>query len=227
MGQSDWEKNEQANRDRAQQRLNMGQDPGGAYGDLRDKYAAQQAEQKRNSGGGGNNGCFPAGTKISTPRGEVKIEDIERGGIVYCFDVRSGSFQAKRVLRTKAHKMNQVIEVRFMDGSSLRTTKKHSFLSNGRWEKAEALKFGDKLSALAPDGALFEKEVSSVWVSEDIETVYNLVTKDCHNFVADGIVAHNFTFFRSLRVLFWRSWVALSDIDSQSDADLGKSALSQ
>jgi hypothetical protein len=42
--------NEEANRSAAEQRLNMGKDPGNAYKDLQEKYQTQQQSNKPSGG---------------------------------------------------------------------------------------------------------------------------------------------------------------------------------
>jgi hypothetical protein len=43
--------------------------------------------------------------------------------------------------------------------------------------------------------------------TEPAEPVYNIHTTGEHNFIADGVVAHNFTEFRRLRTLFHRLFI--------------------
>lgn len=69
--------------------------------------------------------CFPATTKITTPKGEKPIKDIQKG-----YEVQAGSGQGKvctqKVTDTKKHKMNgELIRIQTKSGKSLEVTPNH------------------------------------------------------------------------------------------------------
>jgi intein/homing endonuclease len=215
MGEkSDWEKSEQANRDAAQQRLNMGGDPGGYFADLKGKYDQKQAAEKAQKERYTNKdtGCFPAGSLVDTPHGPRRIEELRPDDIVLSFDSSSHRLVEEQVLARKEHPANRILTISFRDCSSLRTTKKHSFLVEGRWKKAADLRQGDRISQLS-QGVIAAKTVDGIKLSDDVETVYNLTTSGPHNFLVFGFVAHNFTYFRHVRVAYWRlrMWLAVAE----------------
>jgi hypothetical protein len=61
----------------------------------------------------------------------------------------------------------------------------------------DRLKAGDRLIGIGADNL----EVERVYSTSETENVYNLITSGEHNFIVDGIVAHNFTFLREARCL--------------------------
>lgn len=78
-----------------------------------------------NKGGGG---CFPAGTRVSTPRGKIPIEKLEPGDVVFAVDARGGMVETavENVRVTRSALL--VIET---DSGVLRTTQEHPLLSGG------------------------------------------------------------------------------------------------
>lgn len=106
--------------------------------------------------------CFPEGTMISTPKGDIPIQLVSSGDIVYnatgCGIVRSRSVK----------KANSLVEVVLDDGTKFTCTSNHPIFTERGWTKAGKLAIGQVLvsnkkmqgvrrSFLSKDG-LFEKE---------------------------------------------------------------------
>jgi hypothetical protein len=116
------------------------------------------------------------------------------------------------VTRVLSHQDEAIFAVSFNDGGeSLRTTAHHSFLTRRGWVKASALRVGDRFVHAISKEAV----VSSVAATGKSEKVYNLYTAIEHNFIVDGVVAHNFTFLRRFRTLVHR---LLFDVSAEQDA---------
>jgi hypothetical protein len=150
-------------------------------------------------GGSGGNACFAAGTKIHTPSGARSIETLTRGDAVFCWSRRGGEKRRGKVLRRIDHAPSYIAEVYFDSGNSLLTTRAHSVLTNRGWTTVSRLRAGDLVVTEA--GA---RSVRSISYDQRTEAVYNLVTLPENTFIADGVVAHNFTYFRTARSLYWR-----------------------
>lgn len=150
-------------------------------------------------------GCFATGTNISTPSGLRCIEHIEAGDLVWSVGP-DGSREARPVLCRKDHPAEQVWELVFEDGSSLKTTPIHSFSKNGKWVKAARLKPGDQIEAVSDTGESILRVVRHSGYISETSTVHNLIVADTFTFVADGALAHSFSYFRSVRCLLWTAY---------------------
>lgn len=124
-----------------------------------------------NKGGG----CFPAGTPIRTPRGEVPIEKLRPGDVVLTGQGGTAVVEATFVMR------DRVLTVE-TDAGTLRTTAEHSVLcADGEFRLAGKLARGDRLP-----GATVMRCVPG-----DEQLVFNLRVGAPHTFVAGGFVVHN------------------------------------
>lgn len=176
-----------------------------------------------NTGGGGGGGdCFPAGTMIKTPAGEMGIEQVEKGDIVYSYDSNEMALVCKRVLaRTNAHDSANIIKISFADESYIYTTKNHPFLTCKKWKKAKDLNTGDKLCAASTGLKTGVKNIVSITPIKQLLPVYNLIVEGNFNFIADGVVVHSFSYLKSARQTYWRFRYYLSSLIKHPDAGLG------
>jgi predicted lipid-binding transport protein (Tim44 family) len=124
-----------------------------------------------NKGGG----CFPAGTPIATPRGQVPIESIRAGDIV--LTGQGGTTVVEATFVTRA-----AILMLTTDHGTLRTTAEHPLLcADGKFRLAGELLQGDRLPGATIRGCIIGPE----------ELVYNLRVGAPHTFIANGFVVHN------------------------------------
>jgi hypothetical protein len=72
-------------------------------------------------------GCLVAGTKIQTPDGLTKIENLKIGDYV------STLYGDKRVTETFVFNDKEVFELCFDDGTTVKCSGDHKFLVNGEW----------------------------------------------------------------------------------------------
>lgn len=193
------------NRELARQRLNMGKDPGPYYSDLSSKYKQQQAQkQAQKSSGSGGGGCFPSGTMISTPSGKQDIASIDPGDYVFSLAVEAGQLTASRVLSVRRHSARDIWRISFEDEHQVRTTSVHSFRSTDGWKKASRIRPGDQVLFYEAQGGARLRNVIESRPTYEVEDVFNLIVEEHFNFVANGALAHSFTYFRRARVLAWR-----------------------
>lgn len=80
--------------------------------------------------------CFPAGTMVSTPRGDIAIEDLYVGQPVHT------ALGVGEVEAISARPTCSLIELEFEDGSTVRCTPNHPFLTERGWKQAKALEVG-------------------------------------------------------------------------------------
>ena len=149
--------------------------------------------------------CFIAGTKISTPEGDVNIEDIKEGDTVYSFNFETKSVVEAKVLVATVKEDRGVITLTIdtpQGESTITCTEDHPFFVQGKgWSSydsdllrelsgmaAEELLIGDKIQHI--DGGFYE--LVSFDLVEKPATVYNLDNVETHNnFYANQALVHN------------------------------------
>lgn len=137
------------------------------------KNASNQfGEEKANPVTINNDACFVAGTLINTQRGEIPIEKVAKGDLVWTrkgFKPTTGSFITSQAAT--------VFEVKFRDGCTLIGTGNHPVWIESGWQRLDAL--GDFA------------EVLTVSELSEKQQVYNLTVKECPEYYANGILVHN------------------------------------
>ena len=137
-------------------------------------------------------GCFMAGTVISTPSGEVNIEDIKVGDVVYAYDFESGRVVERTVLDTPRNFTHLWVKLYFGNDEVVATANHRIWVeSEGDWVPAGLIKTG--MAIRVQNGS--SRTVSRV-VSYEIRTpeiTYNLEVDVDHNFYAGYVkaLAHN------------------------------------
>ncbi|MCE5264606.1 MAG: TIM44-like domain-containing protein [Deltaproteobacteria bacterium] len=168
-----------------------------------------------NKGGGG--GCFPAGTMIRTPSGEIPIEELQAGEKVRAFSPGGGTVEARVEKSFAARASVMTVET---DLGLLRTTAEHPVgLPGGIFLEAGKLRPGQKVlirgdgaspgstaggtdrgherAASRPEdpglrAAGFETAtVIRISTQEKREVVYNLSVGSPHTFLAGNFLVHN------------------------------------
>jgi hypothetical protein len=138
--------------------------------------------------------CFPKSAGVLTVCGYKSIADIAPGDLVLSWS--AGSLYQKPVTKVVRHAPAQIYDVKFLSGRILRVTRTHTMLASTGWRVAHRLRHGDSLMSVGGPPEI----ISSIKPNPKPEVVFNLVTADEHNFIVDGLIAHNFTFLRRTRV---------------------------
>lgn len=135
--------------------------------------------------------CFPAGTMISTPTGEVPIEQIKPGDSVVSFQPLNGKFSAKTVTATMQRQSSWLVNLTASSGVKLACTPNHPILTENGWVPAGELANIYKVRVDAP-GMMWAKVygVSRIGPSSPF-MVYNLEVATTHTYIANGVVVHN------------------------------------
>jgi hypothetical protein len=167
-----------------------------------DATMAQMRRRERASSGSGQ--CFPSGTMIRTPHGQRDIGSLEAGDLVVALDVGAKESKPRKILRKVGHGNTRLWQICFCDGSALRTTSAHSFLSKNGWMLARRIKEGDVVITITEEMVQEPKVVHISAPTDSCAAVFNLIVEDDFTFIADGVVAHSFTHLRWLRCQLWR-----------------------
>jgi hypothetical protein len=148
--------------------------------------------------------CFPGTAQVTTPIGRKQIGQLAQGDVILSY-TRNGSLVESQVTSVQKYSATSIFSLKLTD-RTIRTTDHHTFLSTRGWLRANQLRVGDQLTCVDKQGRSYQARVEG-FSTEPAEPVYNIHTTGEHNFIADGVVAHNFTEFRRLRTLFHRLFI--------------------
>jgi hypothetical protein len=136
--------------------------------------------------------CFAAGTKVSTPAGEVDIENIKVGDTVYAYD-----FGESKVVEEPVEAIHQNFTYHWVeieaDGEVIHATRSHPFWvqSEKRWFRAADLKPG--MMVLLQSGQAVAVSAINFDNLDQAEATYNFEVAYQHNyFVGENrVLVHN------------------------------------
>ena len=142
-----------------------------------------QAKYISGSGGGG---CFTGDTLVSTPDGQMRIDELKEGSEVVSFDDKGNTYTAK-VLKVHVHDNEQVYRYNFWGGEYLDATPNHWVLNQYNAFVA--------IGSLGYDDCLIDVmgHLRPMMSREELGafTVYNLTVERRHTFIANNIRVHN------------------------------------
>lgn len=145
--------------------------------------------------------CFPAGTLISTPNGQVPIDSIKVGDMVMAYNTVDRNLYPREVLKTfknpMPHRGMQWIESR--NNGHIYCTEGHPFYTENEIGERQWTQAGD-LIVSDHEVLIQNKEGKLVWdeLNWALECriqgdgfVYNIEVEGLHTYVANGYVVHN------------------------------------
>ncbi len=140
--------------------------------------------------------CIAEGTQIATPTGQLLIEKLQVGDIVYSYNIATSSLEPSKVMFIK--KSNQLCyQFRVSDNIRLTATSSHPFYSpqTGKYELAE--KWVEKeltQFAFINQNQSYISLPSNSVVPVGKKIVYDITVESPHaNFIANGFLVHNKT----------------------------------
>jgi RHS repeat-associated protein len=142
----------------------------------------------------GGSSCFAEGTTVSTPDGDVKIEDLKVGDVVYAYDPEKDQVTERRVETLYENYTFDWVYVT-VNGETIKATLSHPFwlATESRWISASDLRPGS-IVALRDGSFAIVRDVKTEHLSEP-ETTYNFAVERDHTYFvgSSGILVHNQT----------------------------------
>ena len=159
---------------------------------------------------GDDDQCLIEGTKVSTPKGLVNIEDIHAGDEVWTKDKSGESCSLKEasvVHTSRKYIKSKIVTIKTVDGKVVSATPEHiafigadNFLDDGHSVKFDGeiyreINFGNLSEGMyissVQYGTIVESEIDCIEVADYEGYVYDISIPETHNFVANGILVHN------------------------------------
>ena len=135
---------------------------------------------------GSGGGCFTGDTLVSTPDGQVRIDELKEGSEVISFDDKGNTHVAK-VLKVHVHENEQVYRYGFWGDEYVDATPNHWVLNQyNAFVAIGSLGFDDCLiDVMGHLRPMMSREELGTF------TVYNLTVERQHTFIANNIRVHN------------------------------------
>ena len=139
--------------------------------------------------------CFLGGTLVHTETGQVQIQDIKAGDMVWAFNINTGEKELKRVQSTiKSTKKG--FYILDLGDFEIEVTGEHPFYIEGRWVSAKDLQTGDLMTLI--DGNVLELKKSTY--QDSVVEVYNFEVDELNNYYVSekGVLVHNSCDYRTI-----------------------------
>ncbi|GEM_PF-4651775 len=174
--------------------------------------SGQVVDHSGGGGGGGQAGCFPSGTMVRTPEGETPVEKLRPTDQVVTQN-RSGDFVTREIIRKNLYTAKSVSSIYFEDGTFLRVTDHHTVRSRRGWIRVRDLTEGCEIAKACTHGGRRWIGIDRIEREVSVESVYNIVVAGECTFVAEGVIAHSFTYFRRTRTALQRLRYSITSFD--------------
>jgi len=134
--------------------------------------------------------CVASGTLISTPQGQIPIEQIQAGDKVFAYYTSSKQVVTAISSNLASRNVDEVLEIHVGD-TMLRATAEHPVMTAKGWIRAEELAQGDEVLCLSKNNELTYSKITSIRTITQSTTVYNFHVPGPESYIANGIVTHN------------------------------------
>ncbi len=137
--------------------------------------------------------CFVAGTKVYTSKGQVNIEDIKPGDMVYSYDLNTNEVELKEVLKTFVSSTPTIYKMT-IGSEVLEMSPRHElYIIDKGWVRAFDVKVGDQM--LTADNKIVDITSIDIINYDKPITTYNFkVDGNANYYVTDiQVLVHNAT----------------------------------
>ena len=142
-------------------------------------------------------GCFPKGMKVYTPNGNISIEDIRAGDIVYSYNEDTGKLEESKVGKVFIHKdfRDPAVRLILSNGILLSSTLNHPFYSvkYGNYLPLEKFDVGDDVLFYNNKTGNFEEV--RILEFKDVDYFYYEYSlhleSPFNNYFVNGVIVHN------------------------------------
>jgi hypothetical protein len=146
--------------------------------------------------------CFPGDTRILTPTGPMRIDALNAGDKILSWSETRRQLVTCTIKKVKIYGARTIVGVDLSDGGRVRATSSHTIRTQDCWKRIDRLVQGDCI--VRASGISDTARVLRVSPTGEKLPVFNLITAGEHNFIAEGVVAHNFTVLRRTRTVLHR-----------------------
>lgn len=136
--------------------------------------------------------CFTKGTSVLTPEGQINIEDLKIGDIVYTRNMNNDCIEIKKVIQLFENRVNCNMVKIYMNDEYIECTSGHEiYVKEKGWTKAWEIEEGDILIDNENQEILVNKIEKEK--KQEETTVYNFEVEDNHNYFVgnSNILVHN------------------------------------
>ena len=146
----------------------------------------------------GTDSCFVPDTMISTPNGDVPIQNLKVGDEVYAYDHQRSEVITSKVTQTFVHHNKKTKALKLPNGKSIGVTSNHpiyasdlnTYIPAGELDRGQMLVM-KQTSSMSTDTVAIEASLP-LW-SHERGTVYNISVAGVQNYFAEGLLVHNKT----------------------------------
>lgn len=155
-----------------------------------------------NAGGARSTGCFGPDTIITCPTGKYKISSLSPGDWVLSYDIKKRLFNPRKIIKTISHSPQNCLELNHAGTqNTLSVTKNHRLLTEKGWVNCGNLNLRDYLVGIGGGCSVKKYKLKSKQISFCKLPVYNLSTEGESNYIANGLIAHNYVNYPTVRSL--------------------------
>lgn len=140
--------------------------------------------------------CFPAGTKVNTPKGYKNIENIKVGDIVWSYNHKTKQLEPKKVKHLFVKTSNNLHKLNLKDKTII-ATGSHPFYTQRGYVALEEVKNGDYVLCNVQENNKWVRVESVENFKQESETksagsiVYNFEVEDNNNYFVQDVLVHN------------------------------------
>ena len=171
-----------------------------AQGRGNDALMLEAIRQQNKSSGSGGGACFTKDSKVLTPSGPKDISKLRVGEKV--LSIINGKTCIESIKKVIEYAPHVVYDYKLSNNDVISATEHHTILTENGWKQLKNIPTGSEI-IIFDDHTKSNKTVTIEQKgNKRREPVYNLHTSGAHNFIVNGVIAHNFTFARKLRSTF-------------------------